>query len=127
MIQTGSYLNVIDNSGAKTVCCIKVTPGYQRRVAGEGDIIIVSVKSLRTKRRVTSKVKRGEIYRALIVRTKKLKKKFLGDKIGFLENSVILLNKQNKVIGTRILGVISRAFRYTKYLKIVFLAAGTTY
>jgi large subunit ribosomal protein L14 len=70
MIQNGTYLNVIDNSGAKNVCCIKVSPGYRNRYASIGDVITVSVKNLRTKRRATSKVKKGEVLKALVVRTK---------------------------------------------------------
>ena len=64
MIQSGTYLNVVDNSGAKDICCIKVLPGYKRKYASVGDIIVVSVKSLRSKRRSTSKVKKGDVLKA---------------------------------------------------------------
>ena len=124
MIQSNTFLNVIDNSGAKIVSCIRVAIGYKRRYASLGDIILVSVKELRAKRRSFSKTKKGEIYPALIIRTLITNPLTLGDKLSFLENSVILLNKQNKVLGTRIFGVVPKYFRYTKFLKMVSLSAG---
>lgn len=124
MIQVGTILKVIDNSGAKIVCCIKVLQGFQRRYARLGDVVLISVKELRSKRKAFSKVKKGEIYRALITRTKLLTKSQSGDSILFSENSVVLLNKQNKLIGTRVFGGIYKHFRYTKYLKFLFLAKG---
>ena len=126
MIQSGTFLKVFDNSGAKTVFCIKVLSGYKRRYAYSGDKIIISVKNLRVKRRAFSKVKKGEIHTALIIKTKKLVKAKYGDSFSFLENGVVLLNKQNKLIGTRIFGSLSNSFRYTKYLKFLFLASGIT-
>ena len=124
MIQNGTYLNIIDNSGAKEVICIKVLSGYRRRYAAIGDLITVSVKSLRLKRRAFSKTKKGEVHRALVVRTKTLSKNLNFDKFGFFDNSAILLNKQNTCLGTRIFGSIPKAFRYTKFLKIVSIASG---
>lgn len=124
MIQVGTYLNVLDNSGARLVFCIKVLSGYQRRYAKIGDIIIVSIKRLRSKRKLFSKVKKGEIYKALILKTRSKKNYKFGDNVLFLENAVVLLNKQNKLIGTRIFGAIHKSFRYTKYLKFLFLAVG---
>lgn len=124
MIQTGTYLNVLDNCGAKIVFCIKVLSGYKRRYAQLGDIIIISIKKLRLKRRLYSKVKKGDIYSALILKTKSSIKYKFGDSFSFLENSVVLLNKQNKLIGTRIFGGIHKKFRYTKYVKFLFLANG---
>lgn len=124
MIQNGTYLNVIDNSGAKEAICIQVTSGYRRRYAYTGDILVVSIKSLRSKRKLASKTKKGEVYRALVVRTKKTKNFFCGDNSAFLENSIILLNKQNKILGTRIFGALPKYFRYTKYLKILSLSSG---
>jgi len=122
MIQSGSYLKVIDNSGAREVKCIGVLKRVKQRYAFMGEIITVSVKKLRTRRKLFSKVKKGEIYRALITRTKLLTKSQSGDSILFSENSVVLLNKQNKLIGTRVFGGIYKHFRYTKYLKFLFLA-----
>ena len=127
MIQVGTVLNVIDNSGARKICCIKVISGYKRRYAFAGDLIMVSVKSLRTKRKSTSKTKKGEVYKALVVRTKVQLKGFSGDNIKFLENSAILLNKQNKFIGTRVFGALPVKFRYTKYLRILSLSNGVIY
>jgi large subunit ribosomal protein L14 len=124
MIQVGTLLNVIDNSGARKASCIKVIPGYKRRYARIGDLIVVSIKSLRTKRKATSKTKKGEIYKALVVRTKPKQLTFSGESTAFLENSIILLNKQNKLIGTRIFGALPSSFRYTKFLRVVSLSAG---
>ena len=125
MIQSGTYLNVIDNSGAKDVCCIKVLPGYKRKYASIGDIIIVSVKSLRSKRRATSKVKKGDVMKALVVRTKVGHKDFSGKQLTFLENSAVLLNNQFKPLGTRVFGPVPKEFNYTKYLKVASLSAGS--
>lgn len=124
MIQSGTVLNVIDNSGAKEVRCIKVISGYRRRYARIGDSIVVSVIALRTKRRLTVKIKKGEVSKALIVRTKTKIKSLIGESLSFLENSVVLLNNQNKPIGTRIFGSLPQKFRYTKYLRITSLSTG---
>jgi len=126
MIQVGSTLNVIDNCGAKKVSCIKVIKGFRKRYAFLGDIILVSVKKLRKRRKALSKVKKGEIYRALIVRLKT--KSFAINKDGFssIENSVVLFNKQNKFIGTRIFGSVVKFFRYTKYMRLIFMSNGSS-
>jgi large subunit ribosomal protein L14 len=126
MIQNGTYLNVQDNSGARSVMCIKVLKGYKSRYAYIGDLILVSVKKLRTKRRSLSKVKKGELFKALIVRTKtKFNTYNNGNFNSFLENSVILINKQNKLIGTRIFGLVSKKLRYSKFFRIISLSSGT--
>lgn len=127
MIQVGTILNVIDNSGARKASCIKVIGGYRRRYAKIGDLVIVSIKSLRIKRKLTSKVKKGEIYKALIVRIKPRIKNFSGESICFFENSIVLLNKQNKLIGTRIFGSLPLQLRYTKHLRVVSISAGLIY
>jgi large subunit ribosomal protein L14 len=124
MIQIGSYLNVIDNSGAKKVACIRINASCKKRYAHIGDNIIVSVKSLRSKRRFFSKVKKGEMFNALIVRTRK-KKDFFSNNFSFLQNSVILLSKQNKLVGTRIFGGVAKIFRFTKYMRIISLSSGS--
>jgi len=124
MIQIGSYLNVIDNSGAKNVICIKVISGYKRRYANIGDIIVVSIKSLRSQRRLFSKTKKGEVHRAVVIRTKLLKAVNNFDKLGFFENAVVLLTKQNKLLGTRIFGSIPKMLRFTKFLKAASLSSG---
>ncbi|MEK0419584.1 MAG: hypothetical protein RIQ65_277 [Pseudomonadota bacterium] len=124
MIQNGTYLNTIDNSGARKVACIKVLGGYRRRYAKLGDKILVSIKTLRTKRRSTVKVLKGEMHHALIVKTKVATVNFFGNSTKFRSNAVVLLNKNNKLIGTRIFGGISKSFRYTRFLKILFVASG---
>lgn len=127
MIQTNTYLNVIDNSGAKNVSCIKVSPGYKKRYATIGDIITVSVKNLRSKRRSTSKVKKGEVLKALVVRVNSKLTDFSGKTLKFFENSVVLLNNKNRLIGTRIFGILPKQFRYTKHFKIASLSAGLVF
>jgi large subunit ribosomal protein L14 len=127
MIQSGTYLNVIDNSGAKDVCCIKVSTGYRRRYSFVGDVIVVSVKSLRSKRKSTSKVKKGDVVKALVVRTKSKKKDFSGKTLSFLENSVVLLNNQYKPIGSRVFGSVPMALSFSKYLKVSSISSNTIY
>ena len=124
MIQIGSYLNVVDNSGAKKVACIRINASCKKKYAFLGEDILVSVKSLRSKRKVFSKVKKGEILKALIIRTKKENKNFLSNSFSFLQNSVILLNRQNKLIGTRIFGAVLKKFRFSKYMRIISLSSG---
>lgn len=124
MIQKGTYLQVIDNSGAKQVCCIHIINGYKKRYAYSGDLVLVSVKKLRRRRRMYSRVKKGEMLKALIVRTKKRIGLMSYGFLTFSENSVILINTQNKLIGTRIFGGVPKYFRNTKYLRIMSLASG---
>lgn len=124
MVQVGTILNVVDNSGARKACCIKVLSGYKKRYAMIGDLIVVSIKNLRTKRKLTSKVKKGEVYKALVVRTISNQKHFSEDSINFFENSIVLLNKQNKFVGTRVFGSLPTSFRFTKYLKLISLSSG---
>jgi large subunit ribosomal protein L14 len=124
MIQVGTFLNVVDNSGGRKVQCIKISFGYRQKYAGIGAVVLVSVKSLRTKRRATSKVRKGDIFKALIVKTKVKKSFFSGESMQFLENSVILLNRQNKVLGSRIFGSIPGIFRSSRHLRVVSLCAG---
>lgn len=124
MIIQGTYLNVVDNSGAKNAYCIKIIKGYKNRYAFLGDTILVSINKLRSHRKSFSKVKAGELYKAIIVRTKFKKISFFGDSYNFLENAVVLLSKQNKFIGTRIFGVIPKLFRFTKYMRLVSICPG---
>lgn len=124
MIQVGTILNVIDNSGARKVRCIKVLFGYKRRYALLGDLIMVSVYSIRKKRKASAKTKKGEIHKALIVRTKSGLSCLSGEKLKFMENSVVLVGKQNRFIGTRILGSLPIYFRYTKFLRVLSIANG---
>lgn len=124
MIQKGSVLNVIDNSGANKVCCIQVFSGYRKRYGFVGDITIVSVKSLKSKRRESSKIKKGDVLKALIVRTKIVKKNYNFQETSFFENAVVLLSRQNKILGTRIFGSLPEILRYGKYLRVVSLSSG---
>ena len=124
MIQDKTLLNVIDNSGAKTVCCIKVMKGYRRRYAYIGDVITVSIKSLRRKRKLTAKVKKGDVTKALVVRTKINKTLPFHEQVSFNENSVVLISKQGKLLGTRIFGPVPKSFKYTRFLRIASLSAG---
>ena len=124
MIQIGSSLNIIDNSGAKTGFCIRVIKGYKAQYAGVGDTILVSIKKVRKKRRDPTKMTKGKIFKALILRVKVGTKKANGNSYKFLENAAILMTKQNKLVGTRILGLITKDFRYTKFTRLLILSAG---
>ena len=124
MIQVGSYLNIIDNSGAKTAFCIKVITGHKAQYAGIGDTILVSIKKVRKKRRDPIKMTKGKIFKALILRVKVRTKKLNGNSYKFLENAAILMTKQNKLVATRVLGLITKDFRYTKFTRLLILSAG---
>ena len=118
MIQVESKLDVADNSGAKRLSCIKVLGGSKRRYASVGDLIVVSVKEAMPH----SKVKKGEVFHAVIVRTKKEIGRPNGSYINFDTNSAVLLNKNMEPIGTRIFGPVARELRQKNYMKIVSLA-----
>lgn len=118
MIQTESVLDVADNSGAKKVACIKVLGGSRRRYAGLGDIIVVSIKESSP----TGRVKKGEVARAVVVRTKREYQRADGTYIKFDTNSAVLLTKEDDPIGTRIFGPVARELRSKKFMKIVALA-----
>ncbi|CAA6605128.1 MAG: 50S ribosomal protein L14 [Alphaproteobacteria bacterium] len=118
MIQMQSNLDVADNSGARRVMCIKVLGGSQRRVAGVGDVIVVSIKEAIPKGRV----KKGDVHRAVIVRTSKEIRRADGTAIRFDKNAAVLINKQGEPIGTRIFGPVTRELRAKKYMKIISLA-----
>lgn len=118
MIQVQSTLDVADNSGAKRVACIKVLGGSKRRYASVGDIIVVSVKEALPH----SKVKKGDVMKAVIVRTAKEVGRPDGSFIKFDNNSAVLLNKQNEPVGTRIFGPVARELRLKNFMKIVSLA-----
>lgn len=118
MIQTETQLDVADNSGAKRVSCIKVLGGSRRRYAGLGDVIVVSVKEALP----TARVKKGEVARAVVVRTKREYQRPDGTYIKFDTNSAVLITKENEPIGTRIFGPVARELRAKKFMKIVSLA-----
>jgi len=124
MIQQRSVLKVVDNSGAKIVRCIKVLGGFKKRYASLGDIIVVSVQQLRNKSKKTSKVLKGHVFRALVVRTKFKEQKKDGSFLTLQENAVVLISKQGTPIGTRILGPISKSLKKKKFIKFVSLSRG---
>jgi large subunit ribosomal protein L14 len=118
MIQMTSLLDIADNSGAKKVFCIKVLGGSRRRYASIGDVIIVSIREAIP----GAKVKKGEVARAVIVRTKRELARPDGSYIKFDGNSAVLINKENEPIGTRIFGPVARELRAKRFMKIISLA-----
>jgi len=118
MIQMESELDVADNSGARRVMCIKVLGGSKRRYAGIGDIIKVSVKEAIPR----GKVKKGEVYNAVVVRTRKGVRRSDGSLIRFDSNAAVLLNNQHQPVGTRIFGPVTRELRVEKFMRIISLA-----
>ncbi len=118
MIQTESRMGVADNSGAKEVLCIKVLGGSKRRYAGVGDVIVVTIKDAIPR----GKVKKGDIHKAVIVRTKQPVRRSDGMQIRFDRNAVVLIDKQGEPIGSRIFGPVTRELRSAGYMKIISLA-----
>ncbi len=118
MIQMQTILGAADNSGARRLMCVKVLGGSKRRYAGVGDVIKVSVKEAIPR----SKVKKGELYNAVVVRTKKGVRRPDGSLIRFDSNAAVLLNNQLQPIGTRIFGPVTRELRNENFMKIVSLA-----
>ena len=118
MIQQETILNVADNSGAKKVYCIRIVGGSKRKYASVGDIITVSVKEAIPNR----KVAKGEVAKAVIVRTKKEVSRQDWSYIRFDTNSAVLVNKENEPIGTRIFGPVARELRAKRFMKIISLA-----
>ena len=118
MIQTETRLTVADNSGAKVLHCIKVLGGSRRRYASIGDIIVVSVKEAIP----NAKVKKGDVMKAVVVRTKKEVRRPDGSYIRFDDNSAVLINNQREPIGTRIFGPVARELRAKRFMKIISLA-----
>ena len=118
MIQTYTYLDVADNSGARSVRCFHVLGGTRRRYGGIGDIIVVSVREAIPR----AAVKKGQVVKAVIVRTKKSARREDGSYIRFDRNACVLVNAQGEPIGTRIFGPVARELRKKKFMKIVSLA-----
>ena len=118
MIQTQSYLEVADNSGARRVMCSKVLGGSKRRYARVGDLIKVTVKEANPR----GKVKKGQVMTAVVVRTRKGVRRPDGSLIKFDDNAAVLLNAQEAPIGTRIFGPVTRELRGEKFMKIISLA-----
>lgn len=118
MIQVETRLKAADNSGAKVLYCIKVLGGSRRRYATVGDIIVVSVKEAIP----NAKVKKGDVLKAVVVRTKKEVRRADGSYIRFDENSAVLINQAKEPIGTRIFGPVARELRAKRFMKIISLA-----
>ena len=118
MIQMQTNLDVADNSGARRVQCIKVLGGSKRKTAGIGDVIVVSVKEAIPRGRV----KKGDIHKAVIVRTAKEVRRDDGTAIRFDRNAAVLINNQREPIGTRIFGPVTRELRQKQFMKIISLA-----
>ena len=118
MIQTESKLEVADNSGARRVACLRVLGGSRRKYASVGDVIVVSVKEAIP----NSRVKKGEVRRAVVVRTKKGIGRRDGSVIRFDENAAVLLDAQREPVGTRIFGPVARELRGRGFMKIISLA-----
>lgn len=124
MIQQQTSLRVSDNSGAKTVKCIKVLGGFKRKIARLGDVIVVTVSELRNKSKKTSKVKKGDVLKALIIKTKTKEVSFDGSAINFDCNSVCLLTKQEKPLGSRVVGSVPIKLKTGKFSKVAAIASG---
>jgi large subunit ribosomal protein L14 len=118
MIKAETVLNVADNSGAKKLYCIKVLGGTRRKYASVGDVVVVSVKESLP----NSKVKKGDVLRAVIVRTVKEIRREDGSYLKFDDNSAVLISQQNEPIGTRIFGPVARELRLKRFMKIISLA-----
>ena len=118
MVQTTTTLDVADNSGAKKIMCIRVLGGTRRKYASLGDVIVVSIKEAIP----NAKVKKGDIAKAVIVRTKKEVSRQDGSYIRFDANSAVLVDKDNEPIGTRIFGPVARELRAKRFMKIISLA-----
>ena len=118
MIQSETRLTVADNSGARSLYCIKVLGGSKRRYAGIGDIIVVTVKEAIP----NAKVKKGDVLKAVVVRTKKEIRRPDGSYIRFDDNSAVLINNQGEPVGTRIFGPVPRELRGRNHMKIISLA-----
>lgn len=118
MIQTETRLTVADNSGARKLYCIKVLGGSRRRYAGVGDIIVVSVKEAIP----NAKVKKGDVVKAVVVRTKKAIRRPDGSMIRFDDNSAVIINQNKEPVGTRIFGPVARELRAKRFMKIISLA-----
>lgn len=118
MIQSSTYLDSADNTGAKKLYCIKVLGGSGRRYAKLGDVVVVSVKEAIP----NAKVEKGAVHRAVIVRIRKEQRRTDGSYIRFDNNAAVIVNKENEPVGTRVFGPIARELRFKGFMKIVSLA-----
>jgi large subunit ribosomal protein L14 len=123
MIQKGTSLNISDNTGVKKITCIHLCQGFKKRSSFPGDLIIAAVKKTNPKKQ-NMKIKKGDVVKALIIRSKKINVYNKLERTTNQENAAIIISNQNKILGTRIFGSVKREFRTTKFLKIVSLAKG---
>ena len=124
MIQIGSKLRVTDNSGAKYASCIKVLGGYKKRYATIGDKIVVSILSLRAKRRSQTKIQKGKVAYGIVIRTKINPLTNARLQYAFADNAIVLITQQGKPLASRVIGGVPRIIRYTRYMRIATLSAG---
>lgn len=124
MIQQQTILKIIDNSGAKTARCIKVLGGFKKRSAKVGDFVVVSIQKLRNKVKDTSRVSKGEVFKAIIVRTKMKKTKKDGSNFNTPDNSIVLISKQGNPVATRILSPIPKLLKKKSIAKFASLSPG---
>ena len=124
MIQPETTLKIADNSGAVTAKCIKILGGFKRKKVSLGNFLTVSIKKLRNRSKKTSRVNKKDIYKALLIRTKTKHKIKNGFEITFGENAVVLLNKQNNPIGSRIIGPLTKNLKKKKFQKVISISSG---
>lgn len=124
MLQVQSLFRVCDNSGAKTVRCIKVLGGFKRKYAVVGDLIVVSVRRVKQHKKKKIKIKEGDVVRAVIVRSKAITKRRNYSQFKWKENAVVVLASRTKPFATRIIGPVSREIRLTKFMKLASLSSG---
>lgn len=124
MIHKGTQIKVADNSGAKIVTCIRCISDFKKQFTCVGDLLLVTVKSLRKRRRAYSKVKRGSLVKAIIIRQQNCYLTHISETLNFKIPSVVILNNNYKMQGTRVFGVISSKMRYTRFMKLISVSRG---
>jgi len=127
MIQKGTILKVVDNSGAKKAACIHLYNGYRKRYANIGDIIKVAIKRTKKKNPEFLKIKKGDTSKAVVVSVKNFQNCFDGSLTKSGLNSIVLISDQNKYLGTRVFSPLDNSLRYTRYLRLLSLAGGVIY
>ena len=124
MLQESSFLRISDNSGGRKFKTIKILGGFKKRYGKVGEVIVGSIRGLRLNKKKKLKIKEGEVVRGLVIRTKgKVKRENLTE-TKFLENAVVLLNKKNQPLGSRVMGPVFRELRKSKYMKVASLSRG---
>jgi len=124
MISIGTRLRIIDNSGAREAECIRVISPYKATTSSIGHTVLLTIKKVKKSRKDPEKIIKGKLFRALVLRAKGYITPNSTIKTAFLENSAILLTEHEKLVGSRIVGVVNKHFRYTKYLKLLIVSTG---